>query len=93
MVNHIISGLFGWTLAPSSALNVSGNAAQYAFNRFQAYPMRNVIDGNGVHTMGELRLTSVGLVALQPAGPPEDVIGIPSGEPMIGETPLEVSVE
>lgn len=66
-----------------------GNA--YAFKQFQTLPVVNMLMGNGrIPTDFFKPLGQNNLVALRPAGPPQDVIGIPVGETELFPEPTEV---
>jgi len=77
-----------------------GNGANaYAFRQFQTLPVVNMLNGNGVIPGGDgigtggagffKPLGQNNLVALRPAGPKQDVIGIPLGETDLFTEPTE----
>lgn len=56
-----------------------GNA--YTLQQFQTLPVVNMLNGNGVIPPNFFKpLGQNNLVALRPAGPPQDVVGVPVGE-------------
>jgi hypothetical protein len=66
-----------------------GNA--YTLRQFQTLPSVNMLMGNGRIPVNFFKpLGQNNLVALRPAGPPQDVVGIPVGEVEFFTEPTEV---
>jgi hypothetical protein len=83
-------GMFRWQRAV--AAEIDGGAAEYSFEEFQTRPLFDALNGNGYHVLGQLNLTSPGLVVPNPAGTPLDVLQTPMGELDLFEPPQEVSI-
>lgn len=72
-------------LPPFNANPLVGSGAQaYAFEEFQTLPSVNMLMGNGRIPPNFFKaLGQNNLVALRPAGPPQDVLEIPAGETLL----------
>jgi len=79
--------LFGFNANPLIGIG----AQAYSFERFQTMPVNNMLMGNGRVPPNFFKpLGQNNLVALRPAGPPQDVIGIPIGETQLFPEVVEI---
>jgi len=83
--------LYTFELPPFNQNPLIGIGAQgYSFERFQSFPLLDMIGGpggeNGV-PQAWFQALEVGLIAYNPIGAPQDVVGIPIGETALFSEP------
>jgi hypothetical protein len=99
------SGAYTLELMPYNRNPIWGTGAQaYSFEYFQTLPILEMVHGNGIVPGGEFSrfqgrppgagywkaLGQNNLVALRPAGPKQDVVGIPTGVTELFPEPVRV---
>lgn len=77
-VAQILLGMFRFKRTP--AAQIDGGAGEYVLQQFQPFPAYDVVNARGAHYRKQLSAFSPGLVALNPAGTPFDVLQIQQGE-------------
>lgn len=86
------NGEYALTLPDFNANPLVGTGAlAYSFRQFQTLPVQNMLNGNGrIPTNFFKPLGQNNLVALRPAGPPQDILQIPIGETDLFPETIEV---
>lgn len=77
-VTEILFGMFRFKRVP--AAEIDGGMGEYALEQFQSNPSYDVINARGHHYMRQMQVYSPGLVALNPARTPYDILQIQQGE-------------